>query len=232
MTLEAELEINKKINNQINATEDQIALEEFIDNCGRVSSVFRDISKRIASSCEKYLLNLSPVELAEEAELSDQLPICKSESIGHFLNNRARDKKKVKSRIIEFDENGIGYDINEPKKINEKNYSSYSGENEKIIKNDMQIVQYEKESQLTRDIREAFFFRNIVRKNEINYNYEKNIESILQSLAFEEFKAVISKRIYLFKTQNSKIIFYQYNKPHISFDETRRERSSESRSPR
>src|SRR5436190_21864202 len=141
-----------------------------------------------------------------EAGLSNPLPF--NEATEDF-NNQPQAKNKVKTRVIDFDEDGKGYVVNKIKRVRKKNFSSYENKN---IQNCNSDYLFKNESQFTKDIREAFFFINILRKNEINYNYEKSIKGIFQSFALEEFKSVICKKIYDLKDQSSKNFFYEYNK--------------------
>lgn len=96
-------------------------------------SLFSDISKQIVLSYEKsksnfnntfkiQLMNIPGAELASEAAKLNLDPECKpyfSENVfsKEFINASSKEKirrKKIKSRIIYFDDEGIGYDINAP----------------------------------------------------------------------------------------------------------------------
>lgn len=91
----------------------QDALKEFIES-GKATNFLRDISKKLMSTCEDSLSNFSShfkpklstpsaVELGKEAGLSNQTPF--------FKDVFPKQKKKLKPRIIEFDEEGKGYEF-------------------------------------------------------------------------------------------------------------------------
>ena len=91
----------------------QAALKEFIES-GKATNFLRNISKKLMSTCEDSLSNFSShfktklrtpsaVELGKEAGLSNQTPFVKDVF--------PKQKKKLKPRIIEFDEEGKGYEF-------------------------------------------------------------------------------------------------------------------------
>ncbi|WP_342227618.1 hypothetical protein [Rickettsiella endosymbiont of Rhagonycha lignosa] len=112
------------------------SLKRFIPKSDDSLSFFRDISKKLMSTCQESLSNLSStfktklstpsaVELGKEAWLSNQFPFFEDASPETFTNNPAIYKKRIKTRVIAFDEEGIGYDISSPylylKEINRLN---------------------------------------------------------------------------------------------------------------
>ncbi len=98
-------------------------LKKFIGKSVESTSFFRDISKKLVSFCEESLSNisttiktefnsLSTVKLATEAGLPNQFPFFKKDaSPRQFANDSPKDKKKLKPRVIEFDEEGTGYEF-------------------------------------------------------------------------------------------------------------------------
>jgi hypothetical protein len=113
----------------------QIALKEFIAN-GESTNFLGDLPKRLMSSCGKSLSNFSKiiktqlnsqskVELVRRENSLNQIPFFKDLSPGQFTSYSVKNKKKIKPRIIEFDEEGIGYDNSSPylflKEINRLN---------------------------------------------------------------------------------------------------------------
>ncbi len=117
-----EIACHLKIYNNIDDVDAQTALKEFIAKSGASTSFLGDLSKKLVSSCEKSLSqisntiktefkSLSAVELTTEAGLPNQPSFFKDVSLGKFTNNLTKNRKKVKVRIIEFDKNGIGYDF-------------------------------------------------------------------------------------------------------------------------
>ncbi|HEY2566392.1 MAG TPA: hypothetical protein VGH95_01605 [Candidatus Aquirickettsiella sp.] len=222
---------NLKAYIKTNDNDDKYELEKFIGKLASSTnrfSLIRDISKqpilfykKIESNCSnifKTQLNNIPIAvLTAESSKKCQISFEGVANSGGFTNNSSKNKEqnsheKIRTRIINFDENGKGYVVNKIKRETKKNCSLCEV---KSIQKSKLYYPYKNESQFTKDIREAFFFINFLRENKINYNYEKNIKSIFQSYALEEFKAVICKRIYDFKLQNSKIFYDAHNKTNI-----------------
>ena len=120
-----EIGYHLKVYNKTEDQDAQIALKKFIDKQGESISFFGDLSKKLVSSCGKSLSKLSitlktefirqsAVELAKEAGLPNQSPFFKKKPLEQSINRPANYKKKIKPQIIEFDEDGIGYDISSP----------------------------------------------------------------------------------------------------------------------
>lgn len=125
-----------KIYIKTNDTNVPASLKIFISKSENTISFLIDISKKVILTCEKSLSNFPntfktklstsfAVELRKEAELSNQSHFFKGASPEQFTNNSAIYKKRIKTRVIAFDEEGIGYDISSSylhlKKINKLN---------------------------------------------------------------------------------------------------------------
>lgn len=116
---------NRQTSKNLHQADAKAALKEFIGKPGESTSSFRDIPKKLMSFCEESLSNisntiktefnsLSRVEFATEAGLSNEFSFFKEVSPRQFANNPAKYKKKCKARVIEFDEDRIGYDVTSP----------------------------------------------------------------------------------------------------------------------
>ncbi|WP_342147432.1 hypothetical protein [Rickettsiella endosymbiont of Aleochara curtula] len=105
-----------------NDADAKVALNEFIGKSGESTRFFRVIPEKLVLSCGKALSDisktiktksniLSTVKLATKTGLSSQSLFLNDASSQQFANNL--NKKKGKAyRIIAFDEDGIGYDVN------------------------------------------------------------------------------------------------------------------------
>lgn len=106
-----------------NDTNVPASLKRFIIKFDDSRSFFIGISKKLISTCEslsnfsntfKTKLSTPSAVVGKEAELSNQFPFFKDASPEQFTNNLATHKKKIKTCVIAFDEEGIGYDISSP----------------------------------------------------------------------------------------------------------------------
>ncbi|WP_342220043.1 hypothetical protein [Rickettsiella endosymbiont of Miltochrista miniata] len=127
-------------------------------------------------------------------------------------------RKKIKPRIIDFDNEGKGFVVEKTRKLVKEicTNETVNQTNPDINLNQMHykiFSCYENESQLSKDIREAVLLRSFLSKEKIGIKYERSIEIIFQSIELEEFKEIIRKRIYEFKTQDPNIILSEYKKP-------------------
>lgn len=118
-------------------------------------------------------------------------------------------KKKKKTRVIEFNENGKGFVV-------EKHENLIIDSSEKVdiesnrkasinIMHDETFLLVESQTQLTREVREAVILRDILKKEKREYNYERSALDVFNAINFEEFKGVIRKEIYTFKSPESNI---------------------------
>lgn len=118
-----EISYHLKIYNKTDDPDAQIVLKKFNDIRGEPISFFGDLSKKLVSSCGKSLSKLSinfktqfirqpPIEFTRESSLPNPIPFFKNPTLENSINRPVKYKKKIRPRIIEFDEDGIGYDIN------------------------------------------------------------------------------------------------------------------------
>ncbi len=147
----------------------------------------------------------------------------KSELENFMIKNTSKIKKiglrrRVKPQIIEFDAKGKGFVANKKRKIFRNEIVNQANTHININQMYHKIIsRYDNETQLTKDIREAVILRSILSKEKIGFQYERSIEIIFQSIALEEFKEAIRKKIYDFKIQDPNITLSVYKESKVFF---------------